>query len=274
MRKTLLALATVAALSGCARIETGAVGILKHWGGEISTTPQTGWNLTILDSMIAHVDYTETRVPVNNLQPSDSNGVLLDDLDIVVSFTLNPDKVPSFYLQTKELDTYKDDSGREVTTVGLKVLENIIKHSVQELTKKQSLVTLAADLTTYETQIKTQAQIELEAGYPGVFKLIRVNVNHFIPPASIRDQANRTAALKSEAERNTEEQKLIDQRTKLEASKALVEARALRDAVKDTGLTAEQLIAWKNARAYEVFAKGGAGDVVKTVDVSKPAAAK
>jgi hypothetical protein len=273
MKKTLILAAIYLSLTGCTRIETGAVGVLKHWGGEISTEPQTGFVTTILDSIIGHIDTTETRALINNLQPSDANGVLLDDLDLVVSFTLYPNKVPTFYIQTKELDTYKDDSGREVTTVGLKVLENIIKHTAQEVTKKQSLVTLAAALTDYEHEILVQAQKELDAGYPGVFKLLRVNVNHFIPPASIREQANRTAALKSEAERNTEEQKLIAQRRTLEASKALVEAQALAEAVASTGLKAEQLIAWRQAKAAELQAKAfgeRAQPVVAAPQGSKP----
>ena len=273
MKRILLALAAVslALLAGCSRVETGAVMVVKHWGGEISTSAYTGFNIMILDSNVGHVDFTETRAPINNLQPSDSKGVLLDDLDLIASFTLAPDKVPGFYIQTKEMDTYKDDSGREVTTVGLKVLENIMKHAVQEVTKQQQLGVLAANLTQYEADIKKKAQEELDAGYPGVFKLIRVNINHFIPPASIRDQASRTASLASEAERNTEEQKLIAQRKVLEASKVLVEAQALRDAVTATGLSPEQLIAWKNARAYETMARGVAGTdaVVKTIDVTK-----
>jgi regulator of protease activity HflC (stomatin/prohibitin superfamily) len=266
---------SVMLLSGCSRIETGEVGIVKHWNGEIRPTPARGVEYTVFDSVIAHVDTTETRYNINKLQPSDANGVLLEDLDIVISFRVDSEKVPLFYTQTKELDTYHDDSGREITTVGLKVIENIVQHSVQELTKQQSLVTLAANLVTYEAAILAQAQKELDTGYPGVFKLVRVNVNHFIPPASIREQANRTAALKGEAERNAEEAKLIEQRKQLEASKAALEAQALRAAMTATGLTAEQLIAWKNARAYEIQARGITGaDVTKTVDVTKQPAGK
>lgn len=268
-----LAIALVVILSGCSRIETGSTGILKHWGGEISLEPQHGFVLTILDSMVGDVDTTETRAPIDGLRPADANGVLLDKLDIVVSFRLTEDKVPGFYIQTKELDTYNDDSGKSITTVGLKVLENIVKHSVQEQTKKQSLVSLSGNLTEYEHAILAQAQDELNKGYPGVYTLVRVNVNHFEPPASIRDQANKTAALKSEAERNTEEQKLIDQRRLLESSKATLEAEALRDAVDKTHLTAEQLIAWKNARAFETQAKAFGDRAQPVIAAQAPAPA-
>jgi hypothetical protein len=182
---------------------------------------------------------------------------------------LNPEKVPGFYIQTKELDTYKDDTGREISTVGLRVLENMIKHAVQEETKKQSLVTLAAGLNAYEAEILKQAQTELDKGYPGVFQLIRVNVNHFVPPQTILDQANKTAALNAERDRNAAEQKLLEQRTALEEGKAQVEARALRTAMQASGLSAEQLIAWKNARAYETQAAAIAATATKTIDVTR-----
>ena len=261
-------------LTGCARVETGSTGILKHFGGSIDLEPYHGFNWVIFDSMVGEVDSTETRVPIDGLQPSDTNGVQLDKLDIVVSFRLTEDKIPAFYIQTKELDSYTDDSGRSITTVGLKVLENIIRHSVQEQTKAQSLQALAGHLSQYEAGILQQAQEELNKGYPGVFTLIRVNVNHFVPPASIREQANKTASLASEAERNEAEQRLIVQRTQLEKSKALVEAQALRDAVDQTHLSPEQLIAWKNARAYETQAHAFAERAIPVMTVAAPAAAK
>jgi hypothetical protein len=268
-----LGLALIILLAGCSRIETGSVGILKHFGGEISPEPQTGFVWTIFDSMIGQVDCTETRVPLNDLRPSDSNGVLLDRLDIVVSFTLAQQQVPTFFIRTKELDEYKDESGHEITTVGLQIMQNIVRHAVQEETKKQALVVLAANLGEYESSILARAQSELNKGYPGVFTLVRVNVNHFVPPTAILDQANKTAALRSEVDRNAQELTLIAQRTQLEASKAAVEALALKSAMEASHLSASELTAWKNARAYELQATAMA-IATKTIDLTKQPAAK
>jgi hypothetical protein len=269
MKKLAVLLAIAVSLVGCSRVETGSVGILKHWGGEISTEPQTGVVLTIFDSMITEVDTTETRITLPNLRPSDSNGVLLDELGITMSFRMEPSKVPSFYIQTKELSTYRDDAGRTIETVGLKVLENIVQHSIQEETKKASLMVLAANLGEYENAILARSQAELDKGYPGVFHMIRINVNQFTPPKSILDQANAVASLKGEANRIDQEQTLIAKRTALETAKALVEARALADAAHETHLTPEQLIAWRNARAYETQAVAIATQATKTLDVGK-----
>lgn len=229
--------------------------------------------MAILDSVI-QVDTTETRVPLNGLRPTDANGVLLDALDVVVSFRLVPEKVPSFYIQTKELDTYTDDSGRQTTTVGLHVMRNIIQHSIQEVTKKEAITQLAANLSDYEKAILGQAQSELDHGYAGVFQLIRINVNHFTPPAAIREQVNAIAALKVEAQRIDQAQTLIKKQAELEAAKAVLEANALRAAVDASHLTAEQLIAWKNARAYETQARAIGESATRVVDIGRQPAVK
>lgn len=256
-------------LSGCARITTGSVGIVRHWVGEISTEPATGFKWTIFDSIVADIDTTETRVPLTGLRPSDTNGVLLDALDVVVSFRLMPDKVPAFYIQTKELDTYVDDANRTVTTVGLAVMKNIVQHSIQEVTKREIITELAANLGDYENKILLQAQQELDAGYPGVFRLIRINVNHFTPPAAIREQVNAIASLKVEAQRIAQAQTLIDKQAQLESAKAVLEANALRAAADASHLSPQELIAWKNARAYEIQARAIADSATKTIDVTR-----
>ena len=272
-RLLLLMLVLAGSLVGCARVPTGSVGIVKHWSGEIATEPVTGFKTAVLDSVI-QVDTTETRVPLNGLRPTDANGVLLDALDVVVSFRLVPDKVPSFYIQTKELDAYTDESGRVVTTVGLHVMQNIIQHSIQEVTKKEVTTELAANLGGYEQAILQQAQSELDRGYPGVFKLIRINVNHFTPPSAIRDQVNAIAALKVEAQRIDQAQTLIRKQSELESARAVLEANALRAAVDASHLTPEQLIAWKNARAYETQARAIGESAVRTVEAARQPSAK
>jgi len=268
-----MALALVSAVSGCARVPTGSVGIVKHWSGDIAVEPVTGFKTTVLDSVI-QVDTTETRVPLNGLRPTDANGVLLDALDVVVSFRLVPEKVPAFYIQTKELDSYTDESGRQVTTVGLHVMQNIIQHSIQEVTKKEVTTELASNLNGYEQAILAQAQQELDRGYPGVFRLIRINVNHFTPPSAIRDQVNAIASLKVEAQRIDQAQTLIRKQSELESARAVLEANALRAAMDASHLSAEQLIAWKNARAYETQARAIGESATRTVDVARQPASK
>ena len=237
--------------AGCTRIETGSVGVTKsRLSGEISKEPAEGLTWTVLKEVVADPDTTETRIALNNLQPSDSTGSRLDDMDVILSITLNTPKVPEFYIKTKEFDSYKDEAGKEVRTVGLHVVQNIGRHAVQEVTKLNSMSKLASTMTDYEKAIKDQAQKELDAGYPGVFNVVRANVNNFKPPESVSRQANAMANLSLESERLDKEMQLTNQREKMAEQAALIDARALRKAADDTHLTAEQLTAWRNAKSY------------------------
>jgi hypothetical protein len=153
-------------------------------------------------------------------------------------------------------------------------MQNIIQHSIQEVTKKEVITQLAGNLGGYEQEILQQAQSELDHGYPGVFRLVRINVNHFTPPAAIRDQVNAIAALKVEALRIDQAETLIKKQSDLEAAKAVLEANALRAAMDASHLSAEQLIAWKNARAYETQAKAIGETATRTIDVGRQPGAR
>lgn len=268
---SIIAAGAIGSMTGCTRIETGSVGILKHWGGTIDTAPQTGVVMTVFDSVIAHVDTTEARVKLNDLRPADSKGVQLEDLDVVLSIKLNGEKVPSFFINTKELDTFKDESGREVTTVGLNVVKNLASHAINEATKARQMSTLAANLPTYEKEILAQVQKELESGYPGVFQVVRVNVNNIKLPDSVAKQASAMANLEMETERLDKEMSLTAKRETMASQAALIDAKALKTAIETTRLTAEQLTAWKNAKSYAEQAAAMGSKAAPVLDARAPA---
>lgn len=270
-----LALAASVLLQGChARIETGSVGIVRHWDGEISSKPYHGFTFLIFDSLIGRPDTTETRIALNNLQPTDETGVKVDRLDVVLSITLNPEKVPAFYIQTKEIDTVSDESGNSFQTVGLHVVQNIGSHSIQEVSKLSPMTQLAKNIGAYEANIKKQVQKELDAGYPGVFTVVRVNVNNFRPTETVSNLANALASLDMESSRIDKEVALASKRTSLAAQTALIDAKALRDAADATKLTPEQLIAWRNAKSYGEQAAAMGAKAAPVVEPSKQPAAK
>lgn len=265
----------LAALSGCARIETGAVGIVKsRFNGAISDKPVTGFTGLLTESLVGEVDVTETRVPLNDLRPADAKGVQVEDMDLMLSIRLDGEKVPGFYIQTKELDQYRDESGKDVSMVGLNVIKNIAAHAVQEIMKTRQMSTLAANQTAFETEVKKQVQLELDKGYPGVFQVVRVNVNNLKLPAAVADQASKMAMLEMENERIDRELQLAQKRQQAADQAAAIDAKALRQAMQATGLSAEQLIAWKNAKSYGEQAAALGAKATVTIEAAKQPPAK
>lgn len=128
--------------------------------------------------------------------------------------------------------------------------------------------------TTLENNIRKQTQQELDAGYLGVFKVVRVNVNTFRPPETVANMANAIASLDMEAARIEKEIALAGKRTSLAAQNSLIDATALRSAVDATKLTPEQLTAWRNAKAYGEQAAAMGAKAAPVVEPAKQPAAK
>lgn len=269
-----IAAGVIGSMTGCSRIETGSVGILKHWGGEISTQAQTGIVVTIFDSIVEHIDTTESRVKIENLRPADAKGVQLDDLDVVLSVRLDGEKVPGFYINTKELDAYTDESGHKVTTVGLNVFKNVASHAINEVTKNYQMSQLSGKLPEFENAIKIKVQTELDAGYPGVFKLVRVNVNNLRLPEGVMKQATAMANLDMEKERIAKEMELIGQRKALKEQETLIDAEALKSSMAKTGLQAKDIIDWKNAKSYGEQAAAMGSKAAPVIDPARQPASK
>ena len=102
--KTSVAVLSLVTISGCTRIPTGSVGIQQHFDGQIENFGAIpGMYVSIFDKYLP-IDTTLTRVSVKNLQPKDSNGVPLKNVQAVVTFRLDPSKVAAFYIKTKERD--------------------------------------------------------------------------------------------------------------------------------------------------------------------------
>lgn len=271
MKRTLGVIAIAASLAftgGCTRIGQGNFGIIKHWGGTVdSEVAGPGPHLTILDS-ITEIDGTQTRVHITGLQPKDSLGRQLGDVDITVIFVLNQENGAKFYATTHEIDTYKDESGNEYTTLGLQIINSRAPHVMQEVTSRGDLVNLSKNVNAYEADASAEFAAELEKQYPGAFKSVSVQVNKFQLPDSIQKQMDQIAGNEAERARNQSELALVDQRTQLAEKNASIDALALRAAADAAHLSPEQVIAWKQAQAALVQAQNING-VNKVVDVGQ-----
>jgi len=255
-RLTFFAAAAVVLLfSGCSRVPTGSVAIQQGaFSGVISDhvalpglhiAPFTGFKL---------IDTTQTRAEVKSMQPKDAHGVSLKNVSVVVTYTLNPDRVSAFYRKTKEMDQEPDS---DYNTLGLQILEkSVVPYAVQIATEDSDLTTISSHLGEYAATIQKTIQSRLDALYPGInpFVIQSVTVPTFELPASIQKQVNAKAGYQAELQTIAAEQAVIEQRKQLQQDQAIVAANALEQASKSTGLTPEQIIAWEKARALSAMA--------------------
>lgn len=255
------------AMAGCTRVGTGNVGIRTHWNHEVDPVVEGPGNHLTLGSSIQEIDVTQTRVPVQGLTPKDVKGMPLNDVDIVVTYTLNPEHAAIFFSTTHEIDTYVDESHNNYTTLGLEIVKSKAPHVMQVVTSQDKLDNISKNLAQYETQASDEFKRELDDQYPGAYAKVVVQVNKFQLPDAIQNQVNAIASMDAEIVRNDKESSLIAQRTKLAAQLASVDAVALREAADASHLTPEQVIAWQQAKAAMTQAQN-IGGVQKVVNVS------
>src|SRR5476651_295679 len=266
----LAAVAVVAAtMSGCTHIPDGSVGIVIDHDGTIEMEPVTH---TVGDfwQNVIEIDVSQTRIALNNLQPKDALGTPLQKLDLNVTVQLNPSNVPAFYKATKELDTYVDDSNVKYTTLGKHVVEMVTQIVAQQETEKVLFGDIAKSSMAFQSQFKANmikdVQAEMDRRYPGAMKILSVDVMHFDLPPSLADQSQKQSALDSESNTIDAELKLNAKRQQLEDQRASLDAHALAAAAKNSGLSPEVLIAWRNAKAYEEQAQGMRGSPVTVLN--------
>lgn len=96
-KKTVLALSIIA-LSACARIETGEVGLRIGFDKTISTTELLpgSFNQTLVGDVLTF-PIKDVNVNVENLTPLAKDNSTMKDVDLVVIYNLNPQQVAELY---------------------------------------------------------------------------------------------------------------------------------------------------------------------------------
>lgn len=255
MKKLLVMFVALFALAGCTEVPTGSVAISKSFTGYISQrVVGQGLHLALLKSYYP-IDTTLTRASVANMQPKDSHGVALKDVSVVVSYRLDPTRVAAFYRQSKEMDQEHDS---DLYTLGLDILqESVIPYAVQIATERSDLATISSNLGDYANEIQKVMNKRLEELYPGIdpFVLQSVTIQTFDLPSAIQDQMNAKAGYKAELQTLAARMAVVQQLKAIKVAQAGINADALASAAKTSGLTPDQVIAWKRAQALEELAK-------------------
>ena len=255
------------ALSGCSQsVPTGSVGIWHNrFTGYIhKTVAHPGFHLTLIDGIIP-IDTTQTMAEVQNMHPRDEHGVQMKDVAVVVQYSLIPQRVPLFYRETKQVER---EPHTDYDTLGLRILErSAIPYSVQIATESSTPQHIAAHLDTYAQRIQEVLNERLHKLYPRIDPYIidSVTVPTFDLPTSIQKQVNAKAGFQAELETIKAAEMVQVQKKKLAELKAGVQADALANAAKTSGLTPEEIIGWEKARALYDMSHNATGPVNRVI---------
>lgn len=247
-------------------VPTGSVGIWQNRiTGYISKeVAQPGFHVTLIYGILP-VDATQTMAEVQNMHPRDEHGVQMKAVDVVVQYSLIPNRVPLFYRETKQIQR---EPHTDYNTIGLRVLEqSAIPYAVQIATEQSIPQKIAAHLDTYAHTIKTVLNMRLHKLYPKIdpYVIDSVTVPTFDLPSSIQKQVNDKAGYQAELETIKAAEVVQQQKRKLASLKASVQADALAASAKTSGLAPTVIIAWEKARAMYDLAHQASGPVSRVV---------
>lgn len=260
LKKAFWLLPALALLAGCSKVPTGSTGIWQNrFTGYISKTPASpGLHPTIFHSLW-QVDCTQAMAEVQGMHPRDERGVQMKDVAVVIQYSLIPARVPIFFRETKQIQR---EPHTPYNTVGLAMLtHSAIPYAVQIATEQSTPQHIAAHLDTYAATIQKVLNNRLHKLYPGIDPYIidSVTVPTFDLPSAIQKQVNTKAGYQAELVTIKEAEIVQHQKRKLAALKAGVEAHALAEASKSSGLTPKEIIKWEKARALYAMATQSAG---------------
>lgn len=260
LASVLLAVMTIFMLAGCARPTEGNFLIVQEWDKRYRNEVNTGLEFTVIDTAI-EIYGRERLITISDARPKDSEGVMLQDLDLTIGVLINKDKAVDF-LRTRGDITKLSES---VYMLG----ENYIKRDagamIGETIKNYTSEFLLSNKRVAEDKFKSDLQAELNELYgEGTFKITEIKFANIIVAPSIEERLQAVALINSEATKAQATMKVLDTRRQTQ----IEEMKVLAEVARESGLTVDQVL---EARRLDIIREmpAGASTVVVSADQAK-----
>lgn len=230
-------IAVAATLSGCGEvINEGNFGIERYWGGQYNQKPlTTGWNFNMFDD-IYQVHGRETQLNVADVRPKDSRNVMLRDLDITLTYKVNPEKAIPFLLKTADITR---DNEKDVYVLGEKVLTKDAQSYVSETIRKFTSEEILDNKSLVENTFATDFQEEVNRLYgKGTFEIVDVKFANVLVAESVEEKIQAVAMVNAEKEKNQAIQAILASREETLTRKA----QTIKNAADKAGITVDELL--------------------------------
>ena len=241
MKKSILALAVVAAVSavGCARVETGEVGVRIGFDKQVKPGELLpgSFNQTIIGDILTF-PVKDVNVVLENLTPVAKDNSTMKDLDAVVVYNINPDQVSELYATKNR--SFHAAQGGDIYLMYNYVVQNA-RNAIYKAARKYEALDMADNRDAMENGIKDAITANLaEEKLNGAITINQVMIRNVLPADAVVASANELVRAKNELK-----QKEVEVKT--------AEAEARRIAALNTNKGA---IDYMNAQANMAIAEG------------------
>jgi hypothetical protein len=238
MKSVLKVSAIVAAMAlatGCARIETGEVGLRVGFDKQVSTGELLpgSFNQTIIGNVITF-PVKEISVKVEDMTPLAKDNSTMKDFDTLVTYNINQAQVAEIY-NSKNRSFHASHDGDVYLMYNY--IFNAARNAIYKAARKYEALEMGDARQAMETEIKEQIVRTLaEEKLDGTIIIGQVLIRNIIPADSVVASANELVKAKNEYK--TEEVKVATARKRNESMQAnpmaipLLKAEAEADAMR------------------------------------------
>lgn len=224
-------------LSGCgsSSVAQGNFGLAKTMiTGQIQDGVYTpGFNLGIISNI--HEYYgREDMIKIDNIHPKDKDNVLLRDLDLIVTYKINPEKAKDFIIKTSDVVSVDG-----VYHIGQVRLDRDARNIIGESVRLFSSIDILNSPKGLQEQFKKDLQANLDKEYgEQVFMIKDIKVSNILVAEAVEARIQSIALIDAETAKNDAIISILKGREKRLAA----EAKILKTAADEAGLTVDQLL--------------------------------
>ena len=250
VKLSLVALAVASAV-GCARIETGEVGVRVGFDKQIKQGELLpgSFNQTLIGDVITF-PVKDVNVNLDNMTPVAKDNSTMKDFDAVVVYNINPQQVAELY-STKNRSFHAQGGGD--TYLMFNYIVQSARNAIYKAARKYEALDMADNRSEMETLVKEEIVRNLaEEKLDGSITISQVFIRNVVPADSVVASANDLVRAKNE-----QKQKEVEVRTaKLEAERLAALANQ-----------SSQSFAYMQAQANLMIAEGIKNGKVSTIVV-------
>jgi len=215
MRKTAASILILGfVLAGCARIDTGEVGLRRTFGGEIEAQELgTGWHQVLVGDVIKFVT-KEILLEENDLTPQSADKSVLKDFDITFTYSVRPDQVAELYTKYSVSTHMVLESENEIFPMG-NFMRAIVRTAAYSAVSEFDALDINTNRAKIEQRIVQISNAKLDReGLAGSLKVNMVNVRNIDLAPDVVASANRAVKAQNDLKTKITEVQIADQEAK------------------------------------------------------------
>lgn len=243
-------------------IDEGAYGMRKTFTNTIDSDPLDGY-IWAPFSTIYKLHGRERLLQIPDIRPKDKDGFMVEDLDLVINYSVGPAESIAFYRKRGDMTCPADLPGNDTCIIGETYIQKDARSVIGITMNKLSSEDLMTKRTDVENTYAKDLQDELDRLYgKGMFIINEVKIANSRLSKAVEERIQAIGLINAEKVKAEATERVLATRKDIQ----IKEMKVLADVARESGLTVNQIL---EARRLEVINGLNSTNVVVNVDANK-----